>query len=179
MEISPEPANPALDPLHLLLHNREELFYIAAEPLRTPALAWRRLRLKLRGQSPIGYIGWLGHRNLGDEVVFQVIREAFERFPITPFLPSTGESLLSKLNLSGPGFFRAVLLGGGTLINSAFLESARIARSFGAVVYTVGTGAGSPGFGMSLNQSFDSWGKFSVARRSFLCVVRTHAGIWN
>lgn len=148
---------PGLAPSHLLRHNPEELFYIAAEPLRTPALAFRRYRLKVLGEQPVGYIGWLGHRNLGDEVMFRAIRKAFARLAITQFLPVPGEKLLAGLGCGGPGFFRAVLLGGGTLINPLYLEAAQLVKRFHAPLFTLGTGVGSPGFGMPLHSPLDGW----------------------
>ncbi len=147
----------ALQLSHLLKHNREELLYIAGEVLRTPALAYSRLGLKRGQEKPIGYIGWLGHRNLGDEVMFQLIQSAFSEFPITPFIAPPGERLLALLKLGGSGFFRAIFLGGGTLINSTYLASVQLASSFRVPIYTIGTGVGSPGFGISLHQPLGNW----------------------
>jgi len=147
----------SLSPSQLLRHNREELFYIAAEPLRAPAMAARRLALRLRREKPVAYIGWIGHRNLGDEIMFKVIRRALSPLPVTPFTAPVGEAVFDRLGLGGPGFFRAVLLGGGTLINPLFLRAARLVNTFGTPFHTVGTGVGSPGFGMPLHTTLEGW----------------------
>lgn len=143
--------------LHLLRENPEDLLYVAGEVARTPALAARRYRLKLRRERPVGYIGWLGHRNLGDEAMFLVIAKRLAEIPIVPCLPVPGERFLASLGVGGPGYFRAVLLGGGTLINQLYLPAAALARSFGAPLYTVGTGVGSAGFGAPQDAPLAGW----------------------
>jgi polysaccharide pyruvyl transferase WcaK-like protein len=68
-----------------------------------------------------------------------------------------GEAAFACMKLGGRDFFRAVLLGGGTLINPFYLRKARLARAFGASLCTVGTGVGSPGFGTPLQPSLAGW----------------------
>lgn len=153
---------------HLLRHNREELFYIAADPLSAPAMAARRLAFRMRGVQPTGYLGWIGHRNLGDEAMYQVIRQALAASHVTPFTAPAGELFFARLGLGGRAYFRSVLLGGGTLINPLFLQPAKVARTFGAPVHTVGTGVGSPGFGMPHKAALEGWAE--IFRDSLLSV---------
>ena len=152
---------PATHPVHLLRdnlrHNREELLYLAAEPLRAPAIIAQRIRLRLNRQKSVAYIGRLGHRHLGGEAMFQVIRKMLPQFQMAPFAPPAAEATLATIGLSGPASFHGVLLGGGTLIHPYFLRAARLATSFQTPLYTVGTGVGSAGLGMDRQPSLDGW----------------------
>ena len=149
------PRKPTL--LDLLRRDPEEFVYLAAEPLSAPIVAARRLALKAGGKRRLAYIGWIGHRNLGDEAMFDAIKMAFPQFRIEHFGAPVGERILAKLGLGGGSFFDAALLGGGTLINAQFLESAYLVRRFGLPLYALGTGVGSPGFGISEGCSFEGW----------------------
>src|SRR5690348_15937832 len=117
-----DPLPPSLTLSHLLRHNREELLYIAMEPLRLPLAVLRRVAMRRRDDIAAGYIGWLGHRNLGDEAMYAAIRRGLRDVPLVQF-KAEGEPLLRYLNLSRPEFFVSVLLGGGTLINALFLRA--------------------------------------------------------
>jgi hypothetical protein len=141
---------------HLLRHNREELLYIAMEPLRLPVAVLNRLAMRRRDHIAAGYIGWLGHRNLGDEAMHAAIRAGLPDVPLFQF-KAEGERLLRRLNLSGPEFFASVLLGGGTLINALFLDACQLVRSFGCTLHCVGTGVGSAGFGMPRETPLRGW----------------------
>ena len=153
---------------HLLRHNREELLYIVADPLRSPWIAARRLLGKARGKRHLGYIGWLGHRNLGDEAMFHSIRARLSPFHLTPFAPPPGERMFARIGPGGADFFQGVVLGGGTLINPLFLPAAKLVRSFGIPLHTIGTGVGSPGFGMPAQVSCEGWRE--ILRDSFVSV---------
>jgi polysaccharide pyruvyl transferase WcaK-like protein len=125
---------------------------------RTPDAALSRRRLRKSNLSAVGYIGWVGHDNLGDEAMFQVVRKALNRFAVLDLLPEPGERLLTQLGLGGADVFRAVLLGGGTLINPLYLPLARMVRNFRLPLYTVGTGVGNPGLGISSpDNSLEGW----------------------
>jgi len=138
--------------LDLIRQNRPELLLglvrmVAGEILNTPALAWRRWQIRSRTQRAIGYIGFIGHANLGDEAMFQAIRESLiVDESLIPFIAAEGESMLARVGLGGTAIFRAALFGGGTLIHPYYLPVARKAQKFGIPLYTVGTGVGSPGF---------------------------------
>ena len=123
------------------------------EIARTPQVAATRLMAKKHAQPVIGYIGWSGHRNLGDEALFEAIQNGLRDVLLLPLLPEPGERMLTRWGLGGRSLFRAVLLGGGTLVNSSFLPMAKLAHELGLPLYTVGTGVGSPGFGMPLDSN--------------------------
>ena len=130
----------------------------ATDLRRTPGAARTRRQLRKSRQPAVGYIGWVGHDNLGDEAMWEAIQNALRRFPILDLLPEPGERLLTRLGWGGRSVFRAVLLGGGTLINPLHLPVARMMRSFGLPLYTVGTGVGNPGLGISSSDgSLDGW----------------------
>ncbi len=127
--------------------------HFLAEIGRTPGAAAERLLLRSRKRLAVGYVGWIGHSNLGDEVLFQVIKKALHEFDLIPVLPAPGERMLTDFGLGGRRMFRAVLLGGGTLINPAYLATARLIQELRLPLYSVGTGVGSSGFGMPLDSS--------------------------
>lgn len=67
--------------------------------------------------NSIGYIGWVGHRNLGDEAMLQSFTKLFSYYTIFPYsminnFPRIEERIRPKR-------LRAIALGGGTLINSS------------------------------------------------------------
>ena len=130
-----------------------------ADLFRTPGAAVVRRRLLAQGKRAVGYIGWVGHDNLGDEVMFEAIHQAISEFPLFNLFPEPGERLLAHFGLGGPAVFRAALLGGGTLINPLRLPLARLLKAQGLPIYTVGTGVGNPGFGISHsdNDSLQEW----------------------
>lgn len=104
-----------------------------------------RQRLQLR------YIGWLGHRNIGDEVLFHAFRE--ELFSDCLLVPYEDYSLLSAV--ASPGRHTAVVLGGGTLINEGgYLAPLKAAHEQGRPFFVFGTGASDPEY----------WGRYPKAR---------------
>jgi len=110
------------------------------------------------GQHAVGYIGWVGHGNLGDEAVYEAIQKSTDfGEPLIPFIAAEGESMLHKFRLGGCEIFRAVLFGGGTLIHPYYLPSGRLAHKLRIPLYTVGTGVGSPGFFTPERPSLDGW----------------------
>lgn len=97
--------------------------------------AFERQRPQLR------YIGWLGHRNIGDEVLFHAFRE--ELFNDCLLVPYEDYSLLSAV--ASPGRNTAVVLGGGTLINEGgYLAPLKAAHQQGRPFFVFGTGASDP-----------------------------------
>jgi polysaccharide pyruvyl transferase WcaK-like protein len=84
--------------------------------------------------------------NLGDDAMFEAIcRLLPDRHLITFALPDQ-ESYLGHLGLSGRSYFDSIILGGGTLINPAWLEAVTEAARKEVPLYTFGTGVGSCGF---------------------------------
>jgi hypothetical protein len=129
----------------LLPYDLDALRHLTHDLVRTPLTAANRSWLKTRRTPALGYIGWVGHRNLGDEAMFERVSKAFPEFKLVPFLPESGERLISRWNV-GPAIFDGVLFGGGTLINCEFAGLAQFVRENHVPIYTVGTGVGSPGF---------------------------------
>ena len=149
--------------LDLIRQNRPGLLLGLAgmavkEMLKTPEIAWKRRQIRSRGQRAIGYIGWIGHGNLGDEAVFEAISGLLSvDESLIQFLAAEGESMLQRFGVGGMDVFRAVLFGGGTLIHPYYLPVGRLAQKFGIPMYTVGTGVGSPGFFTPENPSLAGW----------------------
>jgi len=167
----------------LLSYDRFAVYHLGKELLRTPLTAANRWQLATRRIGAIGYIGWAGHSNLGDEAMFDEIVESFSDFKIVPLLPEPGERLISRLGV-GPGVFDAVLLGGGTLINCDFIAVARLVQEQQVPLYSLGTGVGSCGFNRPENSCcLDLWE--DIFRTSSLVSVRgplsqgmlEHAGV--
>ncbi|MBN2016779.1 MAG: polysaccharide pyruvyl transferase family protein [Candidatus Cloacimonetes bacterium] len=64
----------------------------------------------------IGYIGWVGHKNLGDEAMLIAFKSLFKAHTIFPYSKiKSYPRMESKLR---PKELSAIVLGGGTLINS-------------------------------------------------------------
>jgi hypothetical protein len=108
----------------------------------TPGAFCQRESPLTAGTWKIGYIGWVGHRNLGDEAMFQAISRAFAPNQLLPLLPLPGERLLYALGAGGAARFGAVVLGGGTLINRFYLDLAKLAVSWNVPFFVAGTGVG-------------------------------------
>lgn len=70
-----------------------------------------------------GYIGWIGHDNLGDEAMYQSIRARLARLSLPPYKNTKKTRLFERIR-GGKGLFKGVLLGGGTLINAPNVLSA-------------------------------------------------------
>jgi Polysaccharide pyruvyl transferase len=95
------------------------------------------------------YIGWTGHYNLGDDLMWEMFRKRFTGYQFCPLDPtSNGLSQFGEAaEYTRPTLAQAVL-GGGTLINSghiAWLRSYRLAKMHSRQkVYTFGTGVNAP-----------------------------------
>ena len=102
-------------------------------------------RLQLR------YVGWLGHKNAGDEILFEAFRQ--ELFNDCLLMPYHDYSVLSAIALRRRN--TAVVLGGGTLINDrGHLAPLEKACRDGRPYFVFGTGVSDP----------DYWSKFPKAR---------------
>lgn len=109
-------------------------------------------------QSIAGYIGYLGHQNFGDDILF----EAFKRlFPAWQFFPYDGAvdpvhnppfnyyplELTLYRRWIKPEFYNIVFLGGGTLINRRqYLLRLQHALKTGNECVVFGTGVADPVF---------------------------------
>jgi hypothetical protein len=69
------------------------------------------------GKPRLGYIGALGDGNLGDEAMFTAAQLLYPEHQLVTLLSSWREAELASKGLSGPDFFKGVILGGGTLIS--------------------------------------------------------------
>ncbi len=112
---------------------------------------------RIGGQaSRIGYIGWLGHGNLGDEAM----RAAAERLlgrRVEPLLSAPRERVLAAVGASGARAFSAVILGGGTLINEGRLALVEDCLARGVPLVALGTGVGSAGLSAAEERLDPRW----------------------
>lgn len=98
----------------------------------------------------IGYIGWIGHGNLGDEAMYFAIKKMFPKFNIIPF-KATNKTLIFE-NIIKNRVFDAVFLGGGTLINAkGELNDMKIACEKYSPLFILGAGVKSPDFWSKIN----------------------------
>ncbi|MBI4335971.1 MAG: polysaccharide pyruvyl transferase family protein, partial [Candidatus Omnitrophica bacterium] len=86
----------------------------------------------------VGYIGWLGHGNLGDEAVYLAFRKLFANFTVLPF--KSDRDITAFEDRFGQRVFDAVFLGGGTLINTEFVENLRVAQKRYGPTFVFATG---------------------------------------
>jgi len=63
----------------------------------------------------IGYLGWVGHHNLGDEALFIAFQKLFQRALVLPYKLNDKFKKFEKV--CPIPLFKSVCLGGGTLIN--------------------------------------------------------------
>ena len=104
-----------------------------------------RLKLSLAGAARTGwYVGWVGHDNLGDEAIFQVVRHAFQPVKVFSPPPKLGADI-ARAKLAGK--HELVIIGGGTLIGEhGYLHSLDRAMSSAANTIVFGTGVEDPTF---------------------------------
>jgi hypothetical protein len=100
-------------------------------------------RRRAAAPAPLLYLGWLGYGNLGDEAMYDVVRERFGSAVRAPLHP---QLLAGDVDFDG---VRAVVLGGGTLIGHAefrgVLEAFLAARP-GGPAFVLGAGVDDPLF---------------------------------
>ena len=110
-----------------------------------------------RGARRAGYIGWLGHGNLGDEAM----RRAAELLlgqPLEPLRTWRGERVLAAIGAGGGRRALPVaILGGGTLINPGRLVLVEDLLRRGVPLVALGTGVGSAGFSASEEPVDERW----------------------
>lgn len=111
--------------------------------------------------NKIGYIGWLGHENLGDEVIYGAFKLLFNKHKVLPFEYSNKLESFEKIR--GRGVFNAVCLGGGTLIHpygGETIKAFRIALVKYKMSFIFGTGVEDPSFrdrSYNKSNSFKEW----------------------
>lgn len=109
-------------------------------------------------KQSIGYIGWLGHKNLGDEAMYIAFKELFKGCNILPYKFS---KKIEKLeNILKRNIYQSVCLGGGTLINTedCWLELKEAQARYGKT-FIFGSGVRNPIFWKNkFNQCYlDRW----------------------
>jgi hypothetical protein len=115
-----------------------------AQVWRLRARNLRYARVALTG-CELGYLGWLGHANVGDEAVFDGYRLAFGERRISP-LP-TGPTLEKLVRLRRGKVPPAVLLGGGTIIGTGeFRDAVTLLSRHGTTPFVLGAGVEDPTF---------------------------------
>ncbi len=120
-------------------------------------LSRQRLAAGAKHGDQIGYIGWQGHGNLGDDIMFETARGLLAPHTILPYESTIIERRMAHLRLSGPPYFRSVLLGGGTLISSYYLTPVLDVLDQGIPVWACGTGVGSSGFEEGPHPDISPW----------------------
>jgi polysaccharide pyruvyl transferase WcaK-like protein len=106
--------------------------------------------------KPTGYMGWIGHKNLGDEALYAAIQSLLHPLPLMAF-SSAQESILERVSLGGKHHFQGVLLGGGTIIGPAYAVPVRRTLNLRLPMATFGTGVGSAGFGNAEYPEIGEW----------------------
>lgn len=114
-------------------------------------------RRQYLAQACSGYIGWIGHNNLGDEAMFAAAQKLFPSEILLHFDGVQRERILAALGYSGNHYFKKVLLGGGTLVNDGYFCLVERALSMGLELSTLGTGIGSSGFSSPQDASYSKW----------------------
>lgn len=93
----------------------------------------------------LGYIGWLGYDNLGDETMYLAFQKLFSEMTVLPFKRSKKIDVMERAKLLKS--YESVVLGGGSLINSnKYLEIVKIAQECCAKSFVFGTGVRNPDF---------------------------------
>jgi polysaccharide pyruvyl transferase WcaK-like protein len=118
-------------------------------------------RLKLMGLNTknIAYIGGHGHGNYGDDVMFNILSKhlANEGYTLITIHSYGIEKALRYFRLSGPAFFKKIILGGGTLINDMWFYKVESLINLDVPLLSLGTGVGSCGIEQNKNIDFLKW----------------------
>lgn len=80
--------------------------------------------------------------------MFEAAKGILPHWQVIPYNLLGRERRLARFGLSGRSYFNSVVLGGGTLINVFTKRLVRLALSQGLRVSAIGTGVGSPGWGV-------------------------------
>ena len=105
----------------------------------------RNWRYCFSPRRKIGYLGWLGHNNLGDEAMYRVATKIFHDFEVLPFKDTPKMRLYEQL--TNKRIFDAIMVGGGTLINSnGWLSKVEKAFNKNKKTFLLGVGVRNPAF---------------------------------
>jgi len=106
-------------------------------------------RYLVPSSTTIGYIGWLGYHNLGDEAMYSAFKKMFLEFKVLPFKYNQRIKLYEKVMRKK--FFDGVFLGGGTLINgNNYLVRFQLAQQKYKHSFVFGSGVRNPEYWSSL-----------------------------
>lgn len=88
----------------------------------------------------VSYIGWTGHNNLGDEILYEAHQALFPRLRFVPYRPYSAALIYSRFKRRR--LYAAGFLGGGTLINQSpvWLRKIKHLQRQGLPMYCFGTG---------------------------------------
>ena len=95
----------------------------------------RAILRAVKAKTPmISYMGWTGHNNLGDEILYDAHKVLFPNLAVVPYHKAGGQK--------AEDLYKAAFLGGGTLINqsTSWLTQIADAQKRGLPVYCFGTG---------------------------------------
>lgn len=98
------------------------------------------------------YIGWLGHGNLGDEILFMAYSKLFPKLSLVSYVgPGKVELIETFLCIKN---YHSCVLGGGTLIfGSVYLERIKsLLRHRELPLFCLGTGVSNPTFWRSIGK---------------------------
>lgn len=104
---------------------------------------WKQLCL-IPFYRNIGYIGWLGYGNLGDEVLYVSLKKLFSRFNTIPYKYT--EKILAIENVLHRKYYDAVCIGGGTLIGTEYIREFQLAQEQHDFTFIFGAGVRNPIF---------------------------------
>jgi polysaccharide pyruvyl transferase WcaK-like protein len=115
------------------------------------AKAFEHLLDYFRIQPIAGYIGWLGYKNFGDEVIYEAFNKLFPQLKILLYTDykrvDSIELILYRKFIKRQNFYNFVFLGGGTLINrQLYLDWFQHALERGHQGIVFGTGVCDPSF---------------------------------
>lgn len=119
---------------------------------------FERVGLAARPRPRLGYVG-APHdaSNLGDAIMRRTADRLLAPATLVDVTHPNLERRLARVGLSGPAFFDAVVLGGGTLIQplSATLVRGLVAQ--GVPLFALGPGVGAWGYGMDEDLDLAEW----------------------
>ena len=106
----------------------------------------RNWRYFIPFRKRIGYIGWLGYENLGDEAMYYAFKKLYKNFNVLPFKHTYKIRLYESI--TSRKIYNSVFLGGGTFINSdgSSLRNLKIAQQRYKGIYIWGSGVRNPCF---------------------------------
>jgi hypothetical protein len=122
---------------------------IAARGPSYVSLISARASARVGSKPVLAVLSGIGDDNFGDEWMYEALRQGLPKCRLAPLeLPMT-ERRLAGVGLSGSKFFAGLIVGGGTLVNSYFLDRARPMLEKDSPAWMLGTGVGSAGFGVA------------------------------